>query len=507
MLKLMKKNKEYIIMYLVIFIFSIIMCHNFLKPHYSSDTWAIIDKGYINYAMDFFMGDARLFSVFSMFIADLCNINIDAFVVVMDFLAIIISCISVIILYSLFLNLLNLKDNNVYKFLILIGSYLIIFGHMSIEYYLFAESAIMCLSILFNVISIAILNSDKKHKNLKSALVLLLATFSYQGNLGIFVVINMLIIFIKEDKVKLILKKILKVFVIYALVCVINLIIMKLINNLILHQEQYRVVMDLNLLDKLYRAFNNISKGFIYSFDFIYPYTNIIVFILTIVIMICMRSKVKDYIKCIILMISGVGMCLYYDIFTTNVVYFQSRICTTIGILWGIYVLYLTCINYKSEKNSHSINVFIMIFAISLLLYTTYTYIKLSDNHIYSNSIYIETGNVIKKKVKEYEMRTGQTVKYVSFYNDKKIYAEDIVKSGYVYPLPKNVLNLGSLTENPLYKAYCYTEYLNYFLQREFEYKDIEYSVYLEKFKDCDWDTFDETQIFVDNETVYIGSY
>ena len=58
-----------------------------------------------------------------------------------------------------------------------------------------------------------------------------------------------------------------------------------------------------------------------------------------------------------------------------------------------------------------------------------------------------------------------------------------------------------------MHKAYCYTEYLNYFLQRDFEYKDIEHDIYLKHFKECDWDTFDETQILVDNETVYIATY
>ena len=200
-------------------------------------------------------------------------------------------------------------------------------------------------------------------------------------------------------------------------------------------------------------------------------------------------------------------MCLYYDLFTTNIVYFQSRICCSIGILWGVTIIYLISVTIRRQNNKKWITFIIMIFSISLLLYTNYTYINLAENHIYSNSIYIKTGNIIKKKVNEYETRTGKKVKYVSFYTDKMIYAQSISKSMNVYSLPRNVLNIGSLTENPLYRAYSCTEYLNYFLQREFEYKDIEYDVYLKYFKDCDWDTFDETQILVENETVYICTY
>lgn len=507
MLEKIKKYKGDIVLYILILSFSIIMCHNFLQMHYSSDTWVVIDKGYTKYALEFFMGDARIFSSISMFIADFFNINIEIFVIGMDLLAIIISSISVLILYKFFVKILNIKDKVIYKYLTLIGCYLIIFSHMSIEYFLFAESAIMCLSILFNIISTILLHSDKKCKEIKSLIFLLLATFCYQGNLGIFVVINILIIFIKQQNIKQIIKAIIKILVVYALSCLINIIVMKLINNLFLGQEQYRITISINLLDKFYRAISNFNKGFIYSFGFIYPYTNIIIIVITLVLMITLKCKIRHYIQYVVLVLTGIFMCLYYDIFTTNIVYFQSRVCTAIGILWGIYVIYLINISSKKEKSNNFIVALITCFSITLLLYTSYTYIRLSDNHIYSNNIYIETGNIIKKKVEEYEVKTGKTVKYVSFYNDKTLYVESLVKDIHVYPLPRDVLNIGSLTENPMYKAYSYTEYLRYFLQRDFEYKNIENSVYLEKFKDCDWDTIDETQIYVDNETVYIATY
>ena len=67
MLEKIKKHKKDISIYSLILIFSVIMCHNFLKMHYASDTWASIDMGYTKYANEFFLGDARIFSAFSRF--------------------------------------------------------------------------------------------------------------------------------------------------------------------------------------------------------------------------------------------------------------------------------------------------------------------------------------------------------------------------------------------------------------------------------------------------------
>ena len=76
MIDKIKQHKNDLILYILVLIFSVIMCHNFLQMHYSSDTWVVIDKGYTNYALEFFMGDARIFSSLSMFIADFFRMTV-----------------------------------------------------------------------------------------------------------------------------------------------------------------------------------------------------------------------------------------------------------------------------------------------------------------------------------------------------------------------------------------------------------------------------------------------
>ena len=89
----------------------------------------VYSKTRVKSANDFFLGDVRIFSAFSLYIADFLNLSIEIFVVIMDFFAIVISCISVMLIYKLFVKLLKFEDKTIYNYLTLIGSYIIIFRY------------------------------------------------------------------------------------------------------------------------------------------------------------------------------------------------------------------------------------------------------------------------------------------------------------------------------------------------------------------------------------------
>ena len=173
----MKRN---IIIYLVILIFSIIICSQFLQMHYASDTYNIIYHGYLEYPNLYFLKDARIFSTLSLYIADFFNLQISIFVIMMDFIGIIFQCTSVLVVYSIIKNIIRAKENSLKDIMLIICSYLIIFNPMAIEYLLFAESAVMCLSVLFTVLAARFFII--KHSYIISAILLILAVFCYQRN-------------------------------------------------------------------------------------------------------------------------------------------------------------------------------------------------------------------------------------------------------------------------------------------------------------------------------------
>lgn len=180
----MKRN---IIIYLVILILSIIVCGQFLQMHYASDTYNIIYHGYLEYPNLYFLKDARIFSTLSLYIAEFLNLSINTFIITMDFIAIALQSISVMIVYSIIKNIIKAKENSLKDIMLIICSYLIVFNPMAIEYLLFAESAVMCLGVFFTVLAARFFII--KHSYIISAILLILAVFCYQRNYRIICII------------------------------------------------------------------------------------------------------------------------------------------------------------------------------------------------------------------------------------------------------------------------------------------------------------------------------
>ena len=62
MINTIKKHKQDIIIFVIIFILSLIMCSAFLQPHYPHDTYKIINDGLAEHSFIRFLQDGRPFS-------------------------------------------------------------------------------------------------------------------------------------------------------------------------------------------------------------------------------------------------------------------------------------------------------------------------------------------------------------------------------------------------------------------------------------------------------------
>ena len=172
--------KKYVIIFCIILLFSIIVCGQFLQMHYASDTYNIIYHGYLEYPNLYFLKDARIFSTLALYIANFFDLSINTFIIGMDFIAIIFQCISVLVVYSIIKKIIKIEENTIKDIMIIICSYLIIFNPMAIEYLLFAESAVMCLSVLLTVLATRFF--IVKHAYIKALILLILAALCYQRN-------------------------------------------------------------------------------------------------------------------------------------------------------------------------------------------------------------------------------------------------------------------------------------------------------------------------------------
>lgn len=192
------KKKELII-FITVFIFSLIIFYNFVNMHYATDTYNIINRGYKEYAIKYSLNDGRIFMCLIGLIADFIKLPIQTFIITLTVLAIFVSCICVMLIRK---NILKYKEvkNIGMEILVTLISYVTIFNFMYLENMQFAECFVMSLSILFYIIASNILIEKNNNYILKSMLLTTCGILCYQGTIGFLVLITFVFSLINYPK-------------------------------------------------------------------------------------------------------------------------------------------------------------------------------------------------------------------------------------------------------------------------------------------------------------------
>ncbi len=194
----MKVSKKDLISLIIIFLITLVIFYNFVTMHYATDTYNIINVGYEKYAINWSLNDGRVFMCLLGLFANAVNMPISVFVIFTLVVAILVSCIAVIVLKNLILKYKK-TENKYIELIVFIIAYFTIFNFMYIENMYFVESIVMALSLLLYIISANILVNRNKYYLIKSLLLTILAIFMYQGIIGFFFAITFIFSLLKEN--------------------------------------------------------------------------------------------------------------------------------------------------------------------------------------------------------------------------------------------------------------------------------------------------------------------
>ena len=147
-----EENKKSFLIFGIILLLCVFICSPLLQFHIASDTYNLMDLGYFVYPSHYFLKDARIVSTLVMYIAGMLNLSYPVFIVLMEILAVIIVALSIFYLYKTVQDKVELKSNGKILFIIM-ASFIMIFNCMSLEYLLYAECSVMCLSVLLSILS------------------------------------------------------------------------------------------------------------------------------------------------------------------------------------------------------------------------------------------------------------------------------------------------------------------------------------------------------------------
>ena len=397
--------KKDIISFIIIFVIACITLIGFFPMHYATDTYNIINIGYEEYMMNNSLKDGRIVMAILVFIANVFNMPIEIWIPILLVLAVIISCISVIILRNTILSYRPAKNKWV-EVIVLLIAYCTIFNFMYLENLYFAECAVMALSVLVYMLSAK--NIVKRHY-VKAILLAMLGVVSYQGTIGTIAVMALIFTFLentgKEKYVKYIILDIIKTIAILLLVAVVELLLIKGIcyfTGMTGDRTQ-----DINsIINNLKYIFNNFMRviintgGMLNDGSFITLLT-IVSVLATILFIMYSEKTVENLVELILIIVVALASSFIASAMSLSG-FNSARIRFTIGALIGILLILMYCKSKLFEKVEAPEIIFSFL-VIAYMIINIYTYFSITTQHKITNEFEKIEAEKIVTEIEEYE--------------------------------------------------------------------------------------------------------
>lgn len=487
----MEKNKS-IIKNVVTVIIILLIYSPLLMGHYSTDTYRLIEMGYGKYSIEYSLNDGRIFMYIIGQIAEKININIDTYVIILTFAAVIISYICIILLEKILKKYKN-KEKIIIVSLI---SYVTIMNFMYLENLYFTECIVMAISILLYILAAYWLNEEKSI--IKVFLLVLLGVFFYQGTINVFITFYLLFALIKNQKIdKTIIKNMCIVLGISLISILINMIQIKICGK-IYGLEQTRTGNINEILFNIIYIIINIGEILIQTSG-LFPRYIFLMFLVAIIFVIAIWDKKSNGGFSNLLNILLLTICAIVSSVIINFVSLSSfglgRMLFSVGALIGIIYMYIYCATDVLDKKSIFkyvlISLLIMYFAINV-----YNTLDIFVTHREANRLDKQEAIQANRYIDEYEAESGIKVKYIAV-----AYDNDIT---WKY---KEIKDKALYTHRALMIWWCNVQTINYFGNRKLEKIPMNQKVYDENFKEKNWDSLCEEQFVFIGDTLYYCVY
>lgn len=122
-----EKNKINIYILGAMLIFTVIICSNLLKMHFSQDTYSVYSSGWDEYIRHFLLSN-RIFSAFQLWVSKVLSISFENTILISTIIAIFAFTLSWFILYKFTIKLLKKEQNKFYNILIIGITFSIIYN-------------------------------------------------------------------------------------------------------------------------------------------------------------------------------------------------------------------------------------------------------------------------------------------------------------------------------------------------------------------------------------------
>lgn len=478
----LKDKKLWIFFIIVIAFFGI-----FIKMEYATDTYCVFTASTKSMA-EHFLKSGRFVTALAEIVLAFLNIGNEMTYILSFLLAIICTVISVYKLYKIF------EDEVPSKILLGIAVVMIIINTFSIELYLFLEKGILMLSVLLCVLAFE--NMVKFFKGSKKAIIfvlmyMLLANFSYQGTVALFVALSCLYIVKYSKNAKTFIANNIITAFCYGIPAIINYIIVRFVfvNGRV--NAQYNIALSIR------KIIDNTQEMLITTYKLMPQYMFLAIFCILVAIGFICAIKEK---KKVLGKLAG-GTYLVVATFITTIfpqimqstdsIGFAPRSTYAFASILGLIVLYIL-IHKKPSVMIQRILMVVLIFYLGVQ-YINFENISI-DRYSLNYTDYYQFLQ-IQEIIDAYETETGKKITKVANYQDNS-------EGGYPQLFISHDINVKAM-----WPDWSRIDFLEYYFDRDFQEVEKSQEVYEQYFKEKNWRFFSKEQVVLIDETMHLFIY
>lgn len=495
-IKFLKNNKVNIFIFIGMLLFTIIVCFNFLKVHFSNDAYYVYAYGYDYYAHHFLLSN-RMFSALILLIFKWLDIPLVTELSVMGVVLTFIMALSWFILYRFVIRLIQKEKSILYNILIVGSAFLVVFNMCTAEGLLYIEVGTIPFGILFAILGACILATDKKFRYLISIILVTISGLFYQATSSIFVLLALVLIAIKhKGDIKLVIKDTIIIALIYGFAMIVNFVGVKLWDKTLQYEFRKFEFPSISAIIGTILKFGETILIYNVGIGPKYWYLTLLI-VLTIIFISGMILRKKNYfmiLEYVVLILLSILVPLIPILASpTDAQYIEPRMAMCFGSIIGILIIFLLAV-VEVDKNKILLTILTILTALTFVGNSIFLIMAASSTLI-TNQLDKFTAQEIIKEINEYETKTGKEIKKIGVAFDKTY---TMYYEGQPALRCFNVRSMGT--------HWAVKEVITMYTGKGYENTTVPEEI-SEGFLTKDWTSYNKEQLVFDGENLYICIY
>lgn len=459
---------------------------------FATDTYATFSTGFRGAGWDMAMRNGRPIIGAIYILYSLSGLSNESFYYISSVLALVFLTMSVWIYQEI------LKKYVANENIRILLSFAAIANIFIIEYFMFIEKCGFMLAVLFNVIGVywveKFFDTHQWKHYFFSIIAMVLATFTYQGTIALFVMLSVPFAIRSAENLKCYVLNGITIGIVYILPVLFNLLAFRFAF------KNTRITDTTNYVLQLKAVMEGAYYNGKFTFNILPPNVFLIATLTVFFSAIAWNMMHEKYLRIFNVFVIVLAACIFPTAsITQGSGWWAARVVYPMASLTAVLAIDLF-VDYKETIKARLAKKFICCIALAAVFLTLFC------QYFAFNKIYIDKYRLnaldeyryqyIYQAICDYNEATGIDIKKIAFYSDAE-------RS---YKQYANLYNSGDLIVSAFLTDWSDISAMNYYLQKDYE-KVAPYEKYIEYFSKKNWNCLSQEQLIFEGDTLHICVY